>query len=191
LLIVRRYVTFITIVVIALLDLYYMKALFITAFAISLISLEVAAQKKVVSGSFNTLLKMMLKHDVKEITVPQAAAKSNVLFIDAREKKEFDVSHIKNAVFVSYDDFNISRLGGVPKGNEIIVYCSIGKRSENITEKLVKAGYTNVSNLYGGIFEWVNQGNGVVDVNNKNTDKVHAYGRLWGQWLDKGEKVYN
>ena len=168
-----------------------MKTLFISVIALSLFSLDVAAQQKVVSGSFNTLLKMMLKHDVKEITVPQAAAKSKVLFIDAREKKEFDVSHIKNAVFVGYDDFNISRLGGVPKGNEIIVYCSIGKRSENITEKLVKAGYTNVSNLYGGIFEWVNQGNRVVDINNKNTDKVHAYGRLWGQWLDKGEKVYN
>ncbi len=168
-----------------------MKALFITAIAISLVSLEVAAQKKVVSESFNTLLKVMLKHDVKEITVPQAAAKSKVLFIDAREKKEFDVSHIKNAVFVGYDDFNILRLRDVPKSNEIIVYCSIGKRSENITEKLVKAGYTNVSNLYGGIFEWVNQGNRVVDINNKNTDKVHAYGRLWGQWLDKGDKVYN
>jgi len=191
LLIVRRYVTFITIVVNALFEICNMKALFITAFTISLISLEAAAQKKVVSGSFNTLLKMMLKHDVKEITVPQAAAKSNVLFIDAREKKEFDVSHIKNAVFGGYHNFNISTLGNVPKDNEIIVYCSIGKRSENITEKLVKAGYTNVSNLYGGIFEWVNQGNRVVDINNKNTDKVHAYGKFWGQWLDKGEKVYN
>lgn len=178
-------------VVITLLEIWSMKALFITAFALSLISFEVVAQKKVVSGSFNTLLKIMLKHDVKEMTVPQAEVKSNVLFIDAREKKEFDVSHIKNAVFVGYEDFNISRLGAVPKGNEIIVYCSIGKRSENITEKLMKAGYTNVSNLYGGIFEWVNQGNQVVDINNKNTDKVHAYGRLWGQWLDKGEKVYN
>jgi rhodanese-related sulfurtransferase len=184
-------VTFITIVVIALLEICNMKALFIIALGISLMSLEVAAQKKVVRGSFNSLLKMMLKHDVKEITVPQAATKSNVLFIDAREKKEFDVSHIKNAVFVGYEDFNISRVGNVPKGSEIIVYCSIGKRSENITEKLVKAGYTNVSNLYGGIFEWVNQGNSVVDINNKNTNKVHAYGRLWGQWLDKGEKVYN
>jgi predicted sulfurtransferase len=70
------------------------------------------------------------------------------------------------------------------------VYCSIGKRSESITQKLSKAGYGNVSNLYGGIFEWVNQGNGVVDVNNKQTNKIHAYGKFWGQWLHKGEKVY-
>ena len=40
-------------------------------------------------------------------------------------------------------------------------------------------------------FEWVNQGNTLVDLNNKKINKVHAYGRFWGQWLDKGEKVYN
>jgi len=44
--------------------------------------------------------------------------------------------------------------------------------------KNVKAGYTNVSNLYGGIFEWVNQGNNVVDDNNRITPKVHAYGKF-------------
>ncbi|MDQ6763829.1 MAG: rhodanese-like domain-containing protein [Bacteroidota bacterium] len=117
--------------------------------------------------------------------------KNSVFFLDAREKKEYDVSHIKNAVYVGYDDFNFSRLSNIPKGDEIIVYCSIGKRSENITKKLVEAGYGNVSNLYGGIFEWVNRGYGVVDLNNKATDTVHAYGRFWGRWLDKGVKVCN
>lgn len=160
------------------------------AISISLIS-PLTAQKKVANGSFNTLLKMLLKHDVKEITVPEAVAKKNVLFADAREKKEFDVSHINNALFAGYDDFKLSRLNNIPKDREIIVYCSIGKRSEKITEKLMEAGYTNVSNLYGGIFEWVNRGNSVVDLNNRNTNKVHAYGRFWGQWLEKGEKVYN
>jgi rhodanese-related sulfurtransferase len=160
------------------------------AISISLIS-PLTAQKKVATGSFNTLLKMMLKHDVKEITVPEAVAKKNVLFADAREKKEFDVSHINNALFAGYDDFSLSRLNNIPKDREIIVYCSIGKRSEKITEKLMEAGYTNVSNLYGGIFEWVNQGNSVVDLNNRNTNKVHAFGKFWGRWLEKGEKVYN
>jgi len=44
---------------------------------------------------------------------------------------------------------------------------------------LVKAGYTNVSNLSGGIFEWVNQGSNVVDDNKRITLKVHAYGSFW------------
>ena len=161
--------------------------------AISLVagSLQAAAQKKVTSGSFNTLLKMMLKHNVKELTVPDVTLRKNAIFLDAREQKEYDVSHIKNAVYVGYDNFNMAAVKNVAKEAEIIVYCSIGKRSEQITQKLDKAGYSNVSNLYGGIFEWVNQGGEVVDVNNKRTNRVHAYGRFWGQWLDKGEKVYN
>ncbi len=152
---------------------------------------ESNAQKKVTNGSFNNLLKLMLNHDVREITVPEAIKRNNVVYVDAREKREYEVSHLKNAVFVGYDDFNLSRLSNIPKGKEIIVYCSIGKRSEKITKELMKAGYGNVSNLYGGIFEWVNTGNGVVDMNDKATDKVHAYGKFWGRWLDKGVKVYN
>lgn len=157
----------------------------------SIISYATTAQKKVRNGSFNTVLKVMLKHDVKEVTVPEAAMKKNIIFIDAREKKEFEVSHIRNAVYAGYKDFNLARLNAISKQSEVIVYCSIGKRSEDITEKLVKAGYSNVSNLYGGIFEWVNQGNNVVDNNNMITPKVHAYGKFWGKWLNKGEKVYD
>jgi rhodanese-related sulfurtransferase len=161
------------------------------AIILSAVSLEAVAQKKVTSGSFNTLLKMMLKHDVREITVPEVLARKNAIFLDARERKEYDVSHIKNAVYVGYNNFDFAAIKNIAKGSEIIVYCSIGKRSEEITQKLKKAGYNNVSNLYGGIFEWVNLQNEVVDMNNKKTSKVHAYGRFWGQWLDKGEKVYN
>jgi rhodanese-related sulfurtransferase len=167
------------------------KVFHIMILVVSLLSPEAIAQKKVGNGNFNTLLKVMLKHDVNEVTVAAAAIKKNVIFLDARERNEYVVSHIKNAVYVGYDDFNLSRLVNVPKGSEIIVYCSIGKRSESITQKLSKVGYGNVSNLYGGIFEWVNQGNSVVDVNNKQTNKTHAYSKFWGQWLDKGEKVYN
>jgi rhodanese-related sulfurtransferase len=168
-----------------------MKAILLLIFSVSVISHNAIAQKKVNKGSFNTLLKVMLKHNVKEITVPEAVTKSNVIFIDARELEEYSVSHIKKALYAGHKDFNLSRLVSIPKESEVIVYCSIGKRSEEITKKLLESGYSNVSNLYGGIFEWVNQGNSVVDMNNKTTAKVHAYGKLWGQWLDKGEKVYN
>ena len=168
-----------------------MKILFIVAVCVCVGSLQAEAQRKVASGSFNTLLKMMLNHNVKEITVPEVISRKNVIFLDAREKNEYDVSHIKNAFFVGYKNFNVVSLKNFAKGAELIVYCSIGKRSEDITQKLNKAGYTNVKNLYGGIFEWVNQGNEVVDTNNNKTSKVHVYGRLWGQWLNKGEKVYS
>jgi len=91
---------------------------------------------------------------------------------------------------VGSEHFELRAISDLPKNKPLIVYCSIGKRSEKITKELLKEGFSNVRNLYGGIFEWVNEGNGVVDNENRPTNKVHAYGRFWGQWLEKGKKVY-
>ncbi len=49
--------------------------------------------------------------------------------------------------------------------SKVVVYCSVGYRSEKIAEKLKAAGYKNVFNLYGGIFEWENQNLPVYDSN--------------------------
>ena len=143
------------------------------------------------SKSYNVMLKTLLSHKVKEISAKDAKRDSTALFLDAREKKEFNVSHLKHATWVGYDDFDMTRVQTIPKDKKIIVYCSVGFRSEKITEKLVKAGYTNVSNVVGGIFEWKNLGYSVVDPTGKETDKIHAYSKTWGIWLNKGEKIYN
>jgi rhodanese-related sulfurtransferase len=134
---------------------------------------------------------MLLSRDVPEIIIADAAKQVNqYLFLDAREKKEYNVSHLPNTRFIGYKEFGVVVMKGIEKDKPLIIYCSIGKRSEDITRKLKKLGYTNVHNLYGGIFEWVNTGNTVYDLQNKPTDKVHAYGKIWGRFLDKGTKVY-
>ena len=133
----------------------------------------------------------MLSHTVPEMGVlAAAAADSSFIFLDAREYKEYQVSHLKNAIHVGYDHFDLQKVQNLDKQSHIIVYCSIGYRSEKITEKLKNDGFANVSNLYGGIFEWVNQGHPVFDGKGK-TSKVHAYSRTWGIWLKKGVKVYD
>jgi rhodanese-related sulfurtransferase len=48
----------------------------------------------------------------------------------------------------------------------------VGYRSEKVTEKLQKAGFTQVSNLYGGIFEWVNQGYPIVNQSGATSDVI-------------------
>lgn len=115
-----------------------------------------------------------------------------VYIFDTREQQEYDISHIKGARYLGYEDFNEARLAGIPKDARIILYCSIGYRSEKIGEKLIKMGYSNVSNLYGSIFEWVNQGLPVVGAEGKPTRKVHTYDSKWSQWVDpeKAEKVW-
>ncbi len=149
------------------------------------------AMPQVKSKSFQFLLNTILSAKTPVINIKEAAAnKNNYTFLDAREAKEYNVSHIPNARFVGSEQFELRAISDLPKNKPLIVYCAIGKRSEKITKKLLKEGFSNVRNLYGGIFEWVNQGNVVVDNENKPTNKVHAYGRFWGQFLEKGEKVY-
>ncbi|OZV69301.1 rhodanese-like domain-containing protein [Winogradskyella aurantia] len=117
---------------------------------------------------------------------------SEVILLDAREFKEFNVSHLKNAIHVGYDDFNLDKTTAqlAKKTSQIVVYCSVGVRSEDIAEKLKNAGFNNVYNLYGGIFEWKNNGLPVYNSKNYETDRVHAYSKKWGKWLLKGTKVY-
>jgi rhodanese-related sulfurtransferase len=137
------------------------------------------------------MLRNLLSRSVPEISVAELSkAATEYTLLDAREPKECAVSMLPNAKMVGYDHFDLRSLEKLDKSAPIVVYCSVGYRSEKVTEKLHAAGFTNVKNLYGGLFEWVNQGNGVVDNQGKPTDSVHAFSRTWGVWLKRGKKVY-
>ncbi len=120
-------------------------------------------------------------------------ANDKTVFFDTRKKEEYEVSHLKDAVWVGYESFKeeavIHKI--TDKSTPIIVYCSIGVRSEDIGEKLQKAGYTNVKNLYGGIFEWKNQGHSVYKNKTTVTDSVHTFNKQWSRYLNQGIKVYD
>ncbi|MEM1324882.1 MAG: rhodanese-like domain-containing protein [Bacteroidota bacterium] len=139
--------------------------------------------------TYDKMLQKLLSHTVPEVSVSEAKQLKDAVFLDAREPEEYQVSHIAKAQFVGYDHFDMKTVKGIDKNQKIVVYCSVGYRSEKISEQLLAAGFTDVSNLYGGIFEWKNQDQEVVDAQGK-TEKVHAYDRLWGVWLKEGEKVY-
>lgn len=115
------------------------------------------------------------------------------LILDTRKKEEFDVSHLKNAYWVGFEKFNVTKVQEqIPDtSTPLVVYCSIGVRSEKIGEKLKAAGYSNVKNLYGGIFQWKKQGGVVVDSLNQSTERVHAFSKHWGKLLTNAEKVYS
>lgn len=130
-------------------------------------------------------------------SIPYAQAEdvnpeSDVFLADARSKEEYSVSRIPGATWVGYKDFDASRMPEMipEKNTPIIVYCSIGVRSEKIGEKIKELGYTDVRNLYGGIFEYKAKGGIVVDSVSKPTEKVHAYNRFWGRLLKNAKKVY-
>lgn len=160
-------------------------ALLLTAL---LVSLNVYGQK-----SIEETLEKFNDNSVDYITVEELPNTGEAILLDTRKFEEYKVSHLNNAYWIGHKKFKLdSVLKLVPdKDSEVIVYCSIGVRSENIGEKLKKAGYSNVKNLYGGIFLWKNKGYPVFDQNGKETEKIHAFSKQWGKLLTKGEKIYN
>jgi len=150
-----------------------------------------SSEVKVKSPAFDQTIQMLIDQSVPLMGVDSLSKTyRSVQLLDAREKREFKVSHIEGATWVGYDDFNATRLKKLDKKQPVVVYCSVGYRSEKIGEKLKELGFEDVSNLYGGIFEWSNQGYPLVDKSGEATQKVHAYDQIWGVWLEKGEKVY-
>ncbi len=143
--------------------------------------------------TLDDLLKQYNTETVPYISVEEfSKVENDAIILDAREPREFKVSHVKNATCVGYDNFNInSVLEKYPDKNEkIVVYCSLGIRSEVVAKQLKDAGYSDVTNLYGGIFEWKNKGYDVVNKKGKITEKVHAFSKEWSKWLIRGKKVY-
>ncbi|HLV39340.1 rhodanese-like domain-containing protein [Xanthomarina sp.] len=147
--------------------------------------------------SQETMEDLLNKHNTKSIpyiSVQELAMpKTQALILDARELEEYRVSHIENAIFVGFNTFNLKQTSLLlnNKQQTIVVYCSLGIRSETIAKKLKKAGYSNIFNLYGGIFEWKNKGFDVYDSTETKTEKVHAFSPEWSKWLTSGQKIYD
>ena len=118
------------------------------------------------------------------------AAGDSVVLLDTRKKSEYKVSHLKNAIWVGYDNFRESKVANIPKDQTIVTYCTVGYRSEKIGAYLEEQGFQNVYNLYGSIIGWVNAGLPVYNPQGKATMKVHTYSKEWGKWLKQGEAVY-
>ena len=175
------------------------------------------------------------------------------MILDTRTKKEYDTSHMPNAVFVDFDkamkskdlistiQTNITQQRQLKNNNNnenkedenknennndsnneidllntnVYCYCSVGWRSsimvEKITDaiveqnenrnandsgndntknedKITKENVSNIKNVQGSIFEWVNQGYPVVNDDNQNVDKVHTYNKVWGLLVDDTSK---
>ena len=150
-----------------------------------------------ISSSGQKKLDKLLK-EYNTDSIPYITAKAlgkishQVLILDAREPEEYEVSHLKDAINVGYDNFSLDSISAILPGNknkQIVVYCSLGIRSETIGLKLKKAGFKNVMNLYGGIFEWKNDDFPIYNSEGNETDSVHVFSKEWSTWLKKGNKV--
>lgn len=75
------------------------------------------------------------------------------LVVDVREPAEFAAGHIAEAQLVPLGTVE-EGLANVPKDKEIILVCRSGNRSGQAQARLAQRGYTNLTNVEGGMLAW-------------------------------------
>jgi|TARA_B110000902_G_scaffold193132_1_gene218833 rhodanese-related sulfurtransferase len=109
-----------------------------------------------------SLLIMACSVSVPAVTPKQAAELLNnkqVVMIDVREQGERNKHRIEGTIFIPLGQLE-GRMSELVqyKDSAIVMQCRSGRRSGVAAKTLIKAGFTNVVNLKGGILAWDEQG---------------------------------
>lgn len=163
--------------------------------ALTTVLLSCSLASALAQPAYDALLATLYSHSVPVLradSLSQRLSSENPpVILDTRSEEEYGVSHLQTARWIDYDNFEPYMVSGLNKKTPVVVYCSVGYRSEKIGEQLKDMGFSNVRNLYGGIFQWKNEGYPIVNKKGEPTDSVHTYNKLWSVWLKDGVKVYD
>lgn len=91
----------------------------------------------------------------RDISVTEASKQrdAGAFVLDVRETYEWNEGHIPNATLIPLGTLP-SKLASVPKDKPIVVICRSGNRSQSGRDILLKAGFTNVTSVNGGMIAW-------------------------------------
>ncbi|HWA96271.1 MAG TPA: molybdopterin-synthase adenylyltransferase MoeB [Terracidiphilus sp.] len=100
-----------------------------------------------------------VKNGIPQVTVQELKARRDAgedfYLLDVREPYEYQIAQIGGTLIPQNDVPN--RLAEIPRDKDVVIHCRSGARSQRIAELLAQSGYTNVSNLAGGILAWADQ----------------------------------
>ncbi|MBS1800781.1 MAG: molybdopterin-synthase adenylyltransferase MoeB [Acidobacteria bacterium] len=115
--------------------------------------LEVARDKAVAGGSVVDGIPQVTVEELKK----KLDAKENIFVLDVREPHEYPIANLGAPLIpVGSLEGRVSEIAA-HKNDEVIVHCRSGARSQKAALVLKAAGFTNVSNLSGGILAWADK----------------------------------
>ncbi|MDR3688204.1 MAG: molybdopterin-synthase adenylyltransferase MoeB [Fimbriimonas sp.] len=91
--------------------------------------------------------------ELREMLLAQAA----FTLLDVREPDEFAATRIPGSVLIPLGELP-DRIGEVDSSLPVVVHCHSGMRSEKACAVLEELGFSRVTNLKGGIVEWLKLG---------------------------------
>lgn len=83
------------------------------------------------------------------------------VLLDVRTPSEFKSGHLEGAQFLNWqaEDFKEKfKALNISKSTPIFVYCYMGGRSAEASEWIKSLGYAQVTDLKGGMYQWLKQG---------------------------------
>jgi len=105
------------------------------------------------------------------------------VLLDVRTPAEWKVSHLPGARRVDPQANAKTAAGALAKDAPIVTYCAVGYRSGAMAHRLRAAGYTQVQNLEGSIFQWANEHRPLVH-GDERVSRVHPFDSFWGRLLE-------
>ena len=92
----------------------------------------------------------------KEISA-SAAAKliqdESTVLLDVREDEELAICKIEGALHIPMGEIP-NRIDALPRDKQLILFCHHGMRSLNVCQFLEARGFTNATNMTGGVHAW-------------------------------------
>jgi rhodanese-related sulfurtransferase len=137
------------------------------------------------------LLKKSLRHKFTKIEWISTSELANWLadkhrpapvLLDVRTPEEWNVSRLPGARRVDPSASVETAAAGLSKDTPIVTYCAVGYRSGEMADRLRAAGFSNVHNLEGSIFQWANEHRPLVR-GEERVNTVHPYNTFWGHLL--------
>ncbi|MEB3172448.1 MAG: rhodanese-like domain-containing protein, partial [Cyanobacteriota bacterium] len=80
-----------------------------------------------------------------------------LLDVRSREERSGPDGHLSNSLAIPLPELE-ERLAEIPRDRPVVALCHSGSRSALATQQLLKAGFTQVANLRGGLSRWADEG---------------------------------
>ncbi len=154
----------------------FFRILFFSILGLTVFGLGVSGDQTFFSHWYPSTVKSIDPDIAQELISTQ-----DVLILDVREGREFNMSHLQNAL-----PFESKSLENISKQQPILLYCTVGYRSALAAEDLQKQGFQNVYNMNGGLIYWKNSNQKVYDLSDQETDSIHVFNNFYSLWLRNG-----
>jgi molybdopterin/thiamine biosynthesis adenylyltransferase/rhodanese-related sulfurtransferase len=127
--------------------------------------------------SYRDLLQRV-RTEISEVDAREAKGLNGAVWVDVRERDEWEEGHIPGAVHVPRGYLESRIEGAAPdKTVPVVLYCAAGNRSAFAAKTLQELGYEHASSLQGGFTDWKRNGYDVQLPRTLSPEKRTRYSR--------------